>query len=351
MHKLSLIFDGSAECEAHDVAALRFAASRLASFLQLAYDEAEASPGANIDSYCIPMSTLSLLQARTLGLTNESQFWGGMAPHAFVATKLISHPLWSSDAVRPEGWLPVDGVEALVLPGYSVFSREDAWASGRHLLQSGEVRIKLPFARGGNGQAVVRTTDALGCWLATLSEVSITTGLVLERNLVESVTCSVGSSSLPGHDIAYQGSQRTIKDPDGNTVYGGSSLRVRRGTLQMLSEAVSETTVSIAMAYDRLLRGRYAVLASRRNYDVIIGVDSNGNKHTGVLEQSWRFGGASMAELLAFEWLQQNPQCTEVDAETVESYEGLPAPSTAVVYADGGSGSPQKYARVLPGGH
>lgn len=62
--------------------------------------------------------------------------------------------------------------------------------------------------------------------------------------------------------IAYQASQRTIKDPDGNTIYGRSSLRVRRGTLQMLSETVSKATSSKAMAYDRLLRGRYALLAS-----------------------------------------------------------------------------------------
>ena len=41
--------------------------------------------------------------------------------------------------------------------------------------------------------------------------------------------------------------------------------------------------------------------ASRRNYDVAQGVDAAGRRRSGVLEQSWRLGGASGAEIAALE--------------------------------------------------
>ncbi|MEA5668471.1 DUF3182 family protein [Stenotrophomonas sp. MH1] len=351
MQKLSLIFDSSADCAPHEVAALRFAAARLAALLRLDYDAAETSPGVNGQGYRIPMSTLSFVQADALRISDESHLWGGIVPHAFVATKLVSHPLWSAGAARPEGWRAIDGIEALTLPGYSVFSREDAWAAGCALLQAGQVRVKSPFARGGNGQVVVGDEEALRRWLAALMDEPVRAGLVLERNLAESSTCSVGSSCLPGHEIAYRGSQCTVAGPGGHDVYGGSTLEVHRGTLKTLRTAFPDESVCMAEAYDTKVRGAYDVLASRRNYDVIAGVDSQGIRHAGVLEQSWRFGGASMAELLALEWFQQHPQDDVVSAETVESYgEGI-LPAGAVVYAEGGAGMPRKYARVLPHGY
>src|SRR5690606_16722997 len=43
--------------------------------------------------------------------------------------------------------------------------------------------------------------------------------------------------------------------------------------------------------------------ASRRNYDVIAWHDAHGNWRCGVLEQSWRLGGASPAEIVALDAL------------------------------------------------
>ena len=39
------------------------------------------------------------------------------------------------------------------------------------------------------------------------------------------------------------------------------------------------------------------LFASRCNYDVVTGADGVGKHHSGVLEQSWRAGGASGAEI------------------------------------------------------
>ena len=52
-------------------------------------------------------------------------------PHAFMATKAITHPLVRPQAVAPEGWSPrfADRVREVVLPGFSVFTIEDALTS------------------------------------------------------------------------------------------------------------------------------------------------------------------------------------------------------------------------------
>lgn len=349
MRRLSLIFDGTHQCSAHEVATLRFAATRIAALLGLEYDAALASPGINGGSYCIPMSTLTRREADALGIQDESQLWGGVVPHDFVATKLVSHRPWRADASLPTGWQELDGIERLTLPGCCVFTADDAWAAGTQLLREGEVRLKQPFARGGNGQAIVRDPSALARWLEAVDG-SLEEGLVLERNLVRSSTWSIGSASLPGHEIAYCGQQRTVVDRAGRQGYGGSTLTVFRGPFSVLAGKAPADAVAVALAYDALVRGSYGVLASRRNYDVIIGVDSRGRRHVGVLEQSWRFGGASMAEVIALEWLARHPDRPSVVAETRESYDDAPLPAEAILYGDGDAGSPRKYARIVPDG-
>lgn len=83
---------------------------------------------------------------------------------------------------------------------------------------------------------------------------------------------------------------------------------------------------------------------------MIVGVDREGRRQLGVLEQSWRFGGASMAEVLAMECFRQQPAMSRVVAETVESYTGEPLPADAVVYWPGGADSPRKHARIVEHG-
>ena len=76
--------------------------------------------------------------------------------------------------------------------------------------------------------------------------------------------------------------------------------------------------------------------ASRRNYDIAQGSDAQGRRRSGVLEQSWRLGGASGAEIAALEAFRADPNLQSVRAATVELYgEGHPPPPRAVVYFEG----------------
>ena len=335
----------------HERAELECAAGRLAALFG-ARRVAAATAAPPCGRYWIPSSTLSRREASALGIGDGSQLWGGIVPAAYVATKLVSHPRPGRRAAAPNGWIDIIGLEDCTLPGWSVFSREDAIAAGSGLLRGGPVRLKPPHERGGRGQRVVRSEEELANWLDAAPTRLLEEGLVLERDLVESTTYSVGFSQLPGgHRIAYVGTQRTVITPQGACAYGGSRLEVVRGTLADLEATLRpgkpRAAVQAASRYDAVIRHAYGVVATRCNYDVIAGVDRLGRRHLGVLEQSWRFGGASMAELLAMERFTRAPGVHRVVTETVETFAGGRVPAGAVVSWRGDAGSPRKYARIV----
>ena len=335
----------------HEVAVLHCAAGRLAELFGARRVAAAAAPPP-CGRYWIPSSTLSRREAAALGISDGSQLWGGIVPAGYVATKLVSHPRPGRRAAAPKGWIDIIGLEDCTLPGWSVFSRADALAAGAELLRGGPVRVKPPRERGGRGQRVVRSEEELGNWLDAASPQALEEGLVLERDLVESTTYSVGFSVLPGgHRIAYVGTQRTVITPQGVAAYGGSRLEVVRGTFADLEATLRpgkpRAAVQAASRYDAVIRHAYGVVATRCNYDVIAGVDRLGRRHLGVLEQSWRFGGASMAELLAIERFTRMPGLQRVVAETVETFAGERVPAEAVMAWRGDARSPCKYAQIV----
>jgi Protein of unknown function (DUF3182). len=58
------------------------------------------------DVYFVPNSTLTAAEAAAIGVRGPDDLFGGVVPHAFVATKAISHPLIAPDAAAPPGWNP-----------------------------------------------------------------------------------------------------------------------------------------------------------------------------------------------------------------------------------------------------
>ena len=78
------------------------------------------------------------------------------------------------------------------------------------------------------------------------------------------------------------------------------------------------------------------LFASRRNYDVAEGVDAAGEHRCGVLEQSWRIGGASGAEVAALMAFRDDPSLAVVRASSVEVYgSDVSPPADATVYFQG----------------
>ncbi|HBK46884.1 MAG TPA: DUF3182 domain-containing protein [Xanthomonadaceae bacterium] len=295
-------------------------------------ERAQADPRA----FHVPDDTLTAQQARALGIAGGEQVLGGVVPHAFLATKVISHPLVEDDAASPPGWNQAlaRALEAATLPGHAVFCASDARRAHARLAETGAVRFKLPSGIGGRGQWLVEDGAALERILRELpAEYLATQGAVLERNLRGPVTYSVGELRCAGIDIAYHGTQCAVADDEGCAVYGGSRLWIVRGTLDELAasglSAPQRRVVEKAHVYDRFIVDAYPDLhVSRRNYDVVL--DDEGA--CGVLEQSWRVGGATPAELAAVEAFLRDPGLRRLQASTHESYGDAQPPAGAQVY-------------------
>ncbi|PPU66441.1 DUF3182 family protein [Xanthomonas pisi] len=307
----------------------------------------------------VPDDTLTTEQARALAIDDAGGLLGGIVPYAFVATKVIGHPLIGETAAQIDGWNQAlaTALMPFTLPGYTVFSREDALHALHALgllLADGGVRLKLPTGVGGSGQWRIADTAALLRALDTLPEDYLRThGAVVERNILHPVTHSVGELCVAGIQIAYYGTQCSVRNAQGAEVYGGSSLQVHRGSLEALLTTalppLQRRVVEQACRYDRCIVAATAGLhISRRNYDVVSGEDASAGSVCGVLEQSWRIGGATPAELAAIACFQQHADLHRVRASTHELYAGQPPADAQVYYraTQPGAGPRYKYRRI-----
>jgi hypothetical protein len=130
------------------------------------------------------------------------------------------------------GWCTAfaERVREIVLPGYTVFSNRDARTAARRMLTRGPIRLKKPLSASGKDQTAIATLDELDAALEKVGTDEMATyGLVLEENLRQVTTLSVGQVAVGSLTISYHGTQRTVTDNEGRPVYGGSDLMCVRG--------------------------------------------------------------------------------------------------------------------------
>jgi hypothetical protein len=309
--------------------------------------------------FFVPSETLTTAEAARFGIRDGNDLFGGVVPQAFIATKVITHGLATPDAAAPQGWQPAfcERVADVVLPGFTAFDPDSARRAGTLLLQSGTLRLKRPDGVGGRGQMVIRERRQLEQVLASIEPARLASeGVVLEANLSDVRTFSVGQASLGGILISYCGTQRLTPANDGSQVYGGSELLVARGGWGRLLalELAPQTRIAIdqARVYHEAALDCFGLLATRSNYDVAQGYDEAGIGRSGVLEQSWRIGGATGAEVAAIGAFMADPALQSIGASTTELHgDAGELPDDAVVYFQGDDeavGPLVKYARLHP---
>jgi hypothetical protein len=277
--------------------------------------------------YFVPSETLSGHEAARLGIRGADDLFGGVVPYPFVATKTIVHPLAGREAQRPEGWSEgfAQRVHAVVLPGFSAFTRADALKAARRLLEDGPVRLKHGRGIGGKGQWVAQGAFEVAAALEAIEPAELARcGLVLEPSLEEEATYSVGQVRVDSLCASYCGTQKATTDNQGQSAYGGSDLVIVRGDYDALEKFPLPEEVRTAIRQARIFDAAAAefpgLFASRRNYDVLSGRDARGRRHSGVLEQSWRIGGASGPEVAALEAFRADPGLRAVRACSTEAY-------------------------------
>ncbi|MGZ3159179.1 MAG: DUF3182 family protein [Burkholderiaceae bacterium] len=309
--------------------------------------------------YFVPTDTIVTAEsAQRLGMSGEHDLFGGVVPFPFVATKTITHDLPDGYRHAPSGWATIFGslVKGKVLPGFTAFTFDDARSATRQLLRHGKVRFKKANSIGGLGQSVVANMDELDASLDTMTAEELQSdGAILEVNLNDVVTYSVGRVRVGNHLVTYCGTQQLTTSNHGEEVYGGSTLDIVRGDFDALLrldlDAHLQTAIDQARAYHAAAFTSYPdMLVSRANYDVAQGVDDEGQWHSGVLEQSWRIGGASAAEIAALEAFQTNPDINVVRASTTEIYgdHAVVPPGAALHYqgVDERTGPLTKFSRL-----
>jgi hypothetical protein len=329
-----------ADAPLHEVETNRALARWLAQILGLTYAGSyDANLHGGQDLYLLPTQTLvGAAAARALGVKGPEDLWGGYVDHDFICTKAITHGLLNHNAHAPQGWAPLfsERVRGVVLDGLSVFSFEDARPAAEHLLYTGPIRLKPIYACAGRGQEVIQSLDQFDDVLARPDAKSLfKKGVVLEQDLDQVITHSVGQSVVGGKVLSYCGEQYLTKDAHGESVYGGSDLLVVQGNYDDLLKLDLAQDVRLAIqqaqVFDRAADEAYpGFYASRRNYDIAQGLDSDGRQRSGVLEQSWRLGGASSAELAALQSFVSDPQIRAICVSAVETYIDQPLPASAI---------------------
>jgi hypothetical protein len=312
------------------------------------------------DLYFVPSCTLDSDEAAALGIRGPDDLFGGVVPRGFVATKAITHPLTTPAAAAPAGWNPAFApqVADAVLTGYSAFSLDDAREAGSRLLARGPVRLKPVRASGGRGQSVARDAAGLQALLDAIDARELGThGVVLEEDMQQVRTFSVGQVRVAGLLATYFGFQKLTRNNEGEEVYGGSDLTIVRGDFDALlgSGLTPEIhgAVEHARRYDAAVHACYpGFYASRSNYDILAGRDATGAWCSAVLEQSWRAGGATGPEIAALEAFHRDPARRQVRADCVELFGASPEPPReATVYfrgTDARLGYLTKYTLVQP---
>ncbi|QIB06492.1 DUF3182 family protein [Pseudomonas fluorescens] len=321
----------------HEVETNRALAQWLAQILGWEYGDSHDLDGGH-DPYLLPTQTLIGPEAlMRLAVKGPEDVWGGYVEHDFICTKAITHGLLNKDAVAPKGWSPLFAklTRGAVLDGVTVFSLKDARPAAEHLLYTGPIRLKPIHACAGRGQRLIKSLaqfDEIAA--APDAQALFREGVVLEQHLNEVKTQSVGQSFINGKVLSYCGVQHLTHDSEGLEVYGGSDLLVvQGGYIELLRLELPDDVreaVRLAQVFDDAANQAYpSFFASRRNYDIAQGLDAAGQPRGGVLEQSWRMGGASSAELAALQVFVETPETSAVRVSSVETYLDQPLPAGA----------------------
>lgn len=284
--------------------------------------------------YYIPFEAVYEEEATQKGITSAADLYGGIVRRAEHADKALLH-VRAHAQEAPEWYEPqfAKAVEEAVLPGYTVFSPEEALLGYKHMVADGlRVRIKDPNERNARGQFVIENQKDLCNLLSELNTIQ-THGVVMEANLENHSTTAVGYVALGDTSYSWYGKTWNVMSR-GKQKFGGNELTLVRGTFQDLSEIAKDPEHKIAIEQTSRVFDAYALcgaMISRATFDVVQGTAPNGQFLSGVTDPSIRPSASSPAEIHAIEVLENNPETSVVTSKVIYDYgHQLTAPEPAL---------------------
>ena len=339
-----------------DAACLAHTAERIARLLQYDYGGARSPvPDPQQHVYFVPDHTLTAVEAERLGVRTERDLFGGVVPHAFVATRAATHAPVSADAEVPHNWSYALAriLAGCVLRGHSAFSSTDARMAAQRLLRSGPVRLNCGETE--TSRDMLCDMDEFDEALSGIAGIDIAThGVVVEQALSEQTTYVVGRARVASETVSYVGTRRAACIESGRATHAGSDLAVVPGDFTALGcvglSADAREAVLKAARYDEAISHAYrSSFASRRSYDVLLGHDRHGTQRMGVRGPSWRVAAESPAEIAAMAAFRDVSGLRCLRAATYEAVGRVDVPPDAMVYyrgSDADTGVLTKYCTI-----
>lgn len=284
------------------------------------------------EGYSVPARTLLKSQARTAGIENRDQFYGAVIEDHGHVSKAVLHPTLNGKTEAPHfhSDLFVERVKDCVLPGFTVFSKEDAANAYENLVDQGyRVRAKKTRESDGMGQLDIRYRSNLLAFLkGSISDEEINQeGLVLEAQVHDPQTISIGYA-IYGKDVfTFLAEQKNDKGEDGRDRYAGARVKVIKDTNLSFStpnHLILNDNERRALEMAHKFHNAFSYfnpLLSRISFDCVLGADHKGSPLAGITDITARLGGTCPALILAAQEFKKNPDVFCVNADVTLNYQ------------------------------
>ncbi len=295
--------------------------------------------------YIVVSKSIDLKTARNLGIDSPADFYGLAVDSLPQVGKSILHR--TTSLKTPPFYNPnfADKVKDAVLPGFACFTKDDALKTYQQFGHNGfDLRLKSPSESDGNGQYRIENIEHIEQLLSNEDETISKEGIILEANLHQPKTISVGSATFGDQTISFLAHQKNDSpDQFGQSKYlGAKDITVVKGPLPELfnlPDLSGEEHLALKKAakFDAVYRQILNPLASRLSYDVVLGLDNHDKLLAGVTDITGRVGGTCPGLMIACLAMNNDPSIQTVFAEVTLNYDpaiSLPEEQNSTLYID-----------------
>ncbi len=286
--------------------------------------------------YLLPHKPISLEEGRQFGIINPDQIFGAVIEPIYAEKSIFHKTVPNAKFVPskfPHEFATFLNDKGIVLIGYTAFSIEDVEKAYDLITDAGyAVRVKHPLGSSSTKQFRAKSKKQVLDFVRSEEVATLRKfGMILEVNLLnpndkraDVEGFSGGWTQLEGNIYSYLGRQM-FAETGTTDRYIGTRLQMVRGSVDNLGE------VADSLVYQDVYRQLEKVaeatkllpylIGSRMNFDFIYGVREgidgiilDESPSVYVVEQSFRVGGASGAELVGIEYLKNNHEEASVTA-------------------------------------
>ncbi len=302
-------------------------AKYIADYLGVPYS-GEMLGGVEGNVYYVPPVTQERKSLIADVIKSEEDFYGLIVDDFNHVGKSILHKSVSSKVPGFYSFEFAKSVEDLVVPGVTVFSKENTEYGYTTVKGVGDfdIRLKLSDRSDGHGQFLLKNIEEVRNVFESLEDKYVNDkGLVLEANVKEAKTISIGFTVLGSDTFSFLAIQKNdIAPEDGRDRYMGANVRVVRGGMNNLKKIAENPDEQKAIEVVGQFYKKYKSfnpIASRLSFDFLYGLDNKGNTLSGVTDITGRLGGTCPALVLAATEFKQNPYLSTVKSEVSLNYE------------------------------